>query len=184
MSREPRLLPIHIYGDAVLRQKSEDVSAIDEELHDYAADLILTMYHRDGVGLAAPQTGVSKRLLVIDPYWSREGKPKDPIVMINPVIESSGGQTETEEGCISLPGLYAYVTRPAEITVSYTDLQGQRQKLSLKDYPAVVVQHEYDHLEGILFVDYLGTIARLKLKRRLKELESAAVDGINIRQDG
>lgn len=181
MPREPRLLPIHIVGDSVLRRKAEEVAAIDAELLQFAEDLAHTMYRRDGVGLAAPQVGVSKRVIVIDPNWNKEGKGRAPLVMINPVIESSSGETDTEEGCISVPGIYAHVVRPSEITVSYTDLGGERHTLQLSDYPAVVVQHEYDHLEGILFIDRLGAVAKLKLKRRLKELEKSAVDGVNLR---
>ncbi len=182
MSRKaPEILPVRIYGDDILRRKADEVSRIDEDLLDYIADLTHTMYKRDGVGLASPQVGVSKRIFVIDPYWSREGRSKEPIVMINPVIESLGGETETEEGCISVPGVYGYVTRASEITVSHTNLQGERITTVFSGFPAVVVQHEYDHLDGILFVDRLGTIARLKLKFKLKELARTTVDGENIR---
>ncbi len=177
----PKLLDIHIYGDKVLRQRAEEITGIDEELRQYAEDLVHTMYKRDGVGLAAPQTGVSKRIIAVDPHWSQDGKSRDPLVMINPQIESSDGETETEEGCISVPGIYARVVRPDAISVSFTDLSGVRRLMKLSGYPAVVVQHEYDHLEGVLFVDRLGTIARLKLKRRLKELESTTVNGVNLR---
>lgn len=183
MSKLPRLLPVHIYGDKVLRQKATEVSQIDKELLEFAQDLTHTMYQRDGVGLASPQVGVSKKIFVVDPHWSRDGKSKEPVVMINPVIESRAGETETEEGCISLPGIFAYVIRPSEITVSYTDLQGERQKMELSGYPAVVIQHEYDHLDGILFIDHLGTIAKLKQKLKLKELAKTAVDGVNIRHE-
>ncbi|MDD4224579.1 MAG: peptide deformylase [Candidatus Cloacimonetes bacterium] len=181
MSRSPKLLDIHIYGDNVLRRKAEPIGEIDEELRRYAEDLTHTMYKRDGVGLAAPQTGVSKRIIVVDPHWSQDGKSREPLVMINPQIESSAGETETEEGCISVPGIYARVTRPSEISVSFTDLSGERRSMKLSGYPAVVVQHEHDHLNGILFVDHLGTIAKLKVKRKLKELERTAVNGVNLR---
>lgn len=179
MPRPPRLLPVRIIGDAILRQKASPVGTPDDSLREFAADLTLTMYERDGVGLAAPQVGVSKRVIVVDPHWSKDGQSKQPLVMLDPVIESSAGQTETEEGCISLPGIYANVERPNRIKVSYTDLEGGRQSLELEGYHAVVIQHEYDHLDGILFVDRLGTIARLKLKRRLKDLERTACNGEN-----
>jgi len=103
------------------------------------------------------------------------------MVMINPVIEESSGETETEEGCISIPDIYAKVVRPSNITVSYTDLQNERHRINLSGYAAVIVQHEYDHLEGILFIDHLSTIARLKIRNKLKELQKNTVDGINIR---
>ncbi|HOQ82699.1 MAG TPA: peptide deformylase [Candidatus Syntrophosphaera thermopropionivorans] len=181
MSRKPKLLPIHIYGDKVLRIKSEEVQEFDENLFQFAEDLIATMYQWDGVGLAAPQVGVSKRIIVIDPQIKDNPKKHSPMVMINPVIEESSGETETEEGCISIPDIYAKVVRPSNITVSYTDLKNERYTVKLSGYPAVIVQHEYDHLEGILFVDHLSTIARLKIRNKLKELQKNTVDGINIR---
>lgn len=182
MPRQPRLLPIRIYGDAILRQKAAPVDSIDDDLRDFASDLAHTMYLRDGVGLAAPQVGASRRVIAVDPYWSREHRPKDPLIMINPELEFGGEETETEEGCISLPQLYANVIRPALVKVTFTDLSGQRRELEFSGYPAVVVQHEYDHLEGILFVDRLSVLARLKLMPRLKALERRAVDGVNILQ--
>ncbi|HNT52131.1 MAG TPA: peptide deformylase [Candidatus Syntrophosphaera sp.] len=180
MSAQPSLLTIRVIGDAILRRRAEEVRDIDDELKCFAVDFTHTMYQKDGVGLAAPQVGVSRRLIVVDPHWAREGKARQPLLMINPVIESVSGVTETEEGCLSLPGIYAHVERPANITVSYTDLEGQRLAQSLSGYPAVVIQHEIDHLDGVLFVDHLGTLARLKLKRRIKELESRTVNGVNL----
>ncbi|HOR02968.1 MAG TPA: peptide deformylase [Candidatus Syntrophosphaera sp.] len=181
MSRSPKLLDIHVYGDDVLRLRAAEVETIDDELLQFAKDLTHTMYKRDGVGLAAPQTGVSKRVIVVDPHWSKEGAKREPLVMINPEIESSDGETEMEEGCISVPGIYARVQRASAISVSFTDLSGERRLMKLSGYPAVVVQHEHDHLNGILFVDRLGTIAKLKVKRKLKELERKAVNGVNLR---
>lgn len=181
MSRSPKLLDIRIYGDNVLRLRAAEVEAIDDELRQFAEDLTHTMYKRDGVGLAAPQTGVSKRVVVLDPHWSKDGASREPLVMINPEIESSEGETETEEGCISVPGIYARVLRPDRISVSFTDLSGERRLMKLVGYPAVVVQHEYDHLNGILFVDRLGTVAKLKVKRKLKDIERKAVNGVNLR---
>jgi peptide deformylase len=181
MSRSPKLLDIRIYGDNVLRLRAAEVEAIDDELRQFAEDLTHTMYKRDWVGLAAPQTGVSKRVVVVDPHWSKDGASREPLVMINPEIESSEGETETEEGCISVPGIYARVLRPDRISVSFTDLSGERRLMKLVGYPAVVVQHEYDHLNGILFVDRLGTVAKLKVKRKLKDIERKAVNGVNLR---
>ncbi len=183
MQREARLLPVRIYGDQILRRKADEVTRIDEALLEYINNLTHTMYVRDGVGLASPQVGVSQRIFVVDPYWSREGRSKEPIVMINPVIEARSGETEMEEGCISIPGIYAYVTRPSDIRVSYTNLKGERQTVEFSGYPAVVIQHEYDHLDGVLFIDRLGTIARLKQKFKLKELAKTTVNDENIRTE-
>ncbi|HOR29765.1 MAG TPA: peptide deformylase, partial [Candidatus Syntrophosphaera thermopropionivorans] len=107
---------------------------IDENLLQFAEDLIATMYQWDGVGLSAPQVGVSKRIIVIDPQIKDNPKKHSPMVMINPVIEESSGETETEEGCISIPDIYAKVVRPSNITVSYTDLQNERHRINLSGY--------------------------------------------------
>ncbi|MCB5245568.1 MAG: peptide deformylase [Candidatus Cloacimonadaceae bacterium] len=181
MSRKPKLLPIHIYGDKVLRLKCEEVQVIDENISQFAEDLIATMYQWDGVGLAAPQVGVNKRIIVIDAERKDNPKKQSPLVMINPIIEESSGETETEEGCISIPDIYAKVVRPSNITVSYTDIKNEQHRIKLSGYPAVIVQHECDHLDGILFTDHLSTIARLKIRNKLKELQKNTVDGVNIR---
>jgi len=183
MKRKPELLPVRIYGDSILRQKAAPVDLEEPGLPDFLQDLMHTMYERDGVGLAAPQVGVGKRIFVIDPGWSGEEKHRQPRVIINPVVESSSGETVYEEGCISIPGIYARVIRPSTIRVSFTDPQGNRISEELTGYSAIVFQHEYDHLEGVLFTDRISALAKLKLKRRLKELEQTTVDGVNIRAD-
>ncbi len=183
MPRQPVLLPVRIIGDAVLRQKAHPVDAITPEVKDLAQDMIHTMYLRDGVGLAAPQIGASIRMVVVDPFWGREDAEKDPFVLINPSITASSGETVNEEGCISIPGIYADVTRPSSISVSFTTLDGETSAMDVSGFAAVVVQHELDHLDGLLFTDKISTLAKLKLKRRIKELEKTAVDGVNIRTD-
>lgn len=183
MKDKPELLPIRIIGDAVLRQKAESLGQITDEIRDFAADLVHTMYLRDGVGLAAPQVGRSLRIFAVDPWWGREGRQKEPLVLIDPVIESSAGECVNEEGCISIPGIYADVARPSSITISFTGLDGQRRKLELDGFPAIVMQHEYDHLDGVLFTDRVSSLTKLKLKRRIKELEKQTVDGVNIRHE-
>ncbi len=179
---KPKLLPIHIYGDSILREKLPECSLDDAKLKDFIRDLSYTMYQRDGVGLAANQVGSRLRMFVIDPEWAREEREPNPIVMINPVIESSDGETENEEGCISLPGIYANVRRPARITISYTTPDGERVTETVEGFKAVVIQHEYDHLEGVLFTDKVSTLAKLKLKRKLNDLAAQAVDGKNVRE--
>jgi len=183
MKDEPILLSVRILGDAVLRQKAEKVGQITDEVRDFAADLVHTMYLRDGVGLAAPQVGRGIRMSAVDPWWGREEKPKNPLVLIDPLIENSSGESVNEEGCISIPGIYADVVRPSAITISYTGLDGQRHQQELEGFAAIVMQHEYDHLDGVLFIDRVSTLSKLKLKRRLKEIEKTAVDGVNIRTD-
>jgi len=181
MKDHPQLLPIHILGDEILRRKLQEVKEITDEIRDFAADLIFTMYERDGVGLAANQTGKDLRIFAMDATWTRDHKGKNPRVMINPVIEEFAGESANEEGCISIPDIYAEVTRPSTITYSFTDLEGNRHRETVSGYPAIVFQHEYDHLDGVLFIDKISSLAKLKLKRKLREIEKTAVDGVNIR---
>ncbi len=175
-----KLLPIRLYGDEILRNKLPECDPHDPALQAFIPDLIFTMYQRDGVGLAANQVGSTFRVFVIDPGISEEGAEPNPAVMINPLIESREGEINGDEGCISLPGIFAAVNRAKKISYSYTDPEGQRHHETAEGYKAVVIQHEYDHLEGIVFTDRLGTLAKLKVKRRLKELASTTVNGTNI----
>jgi peptide deformylase len=179
MNKNPHLLPVRLYGDEILKKKLPECDPHNQALQDFIPDLIYTMYERDGVGLAANQAGSEFRVFVIDPFWSREDTPKEPIVMINPVIESREGEVVGEEGCISLPGIYADVHRSARISYSYTDVNGNRISETAEEFKAVVIQHEFDHLEGIVFTDRISTLARLRLKGKLKELASHTVDGKN-----
>ena len=182
MNKVPQLLPVRLFGDLILGQKLPECDVSAQELQDFIPDMIHTMYLRDGVGLAANQVGSTFRLFVIDPYWSREDAKPNPIVMINPIIETRDGEIEGEEGCISLPGIFAFVHRAARITYSYTDPSGIRHQESAEGFKAVVIQHEFDHLEGVVFTDRIGILAKLKLKRKLNELSALVVNGINIRE--
>jgi len=181
MKDTPKLLDVHIYGDEVLRKTAEPVTSFDEELKDYCADLAFTMYERDGVGLASPQVGVSRRIFVFDPHYSRENVPPQPIFVINPVIESFSGEIAGEEGCISIPDIYAEVTRHKDITVKYQDTDGVEHRENLSGFEAVVFQHEFDHLNGVLFTDRVSSLTKLKLTRKLKIMASTAVNGVNLR---
>lgn len=178
----PKELPIRILGDNVLRTKSREVALDEPGLKDFIKDLIHTMYLRDGVGLAANQVGEAIKIFVIDPHWaSEEGAQKNPIVMINPQILSREGFQVYEEGCISLPDIYAKVQRANVIEYEYLDTEGNLQRRQAEGYEAVVIQHEYDHLEGVVFTDRISTLSRLRVLPKLKALESRAVDGVNIR---
>ncbi len=183
MTRSPELLPVRIYGDEILRLKAEKIIEITTELRDFIDDLTHTMYERNGIGMAAPQAGKSWRILVIDTDWSKEDGEFNPRIMINPEIHEASGETENEEGCLSLPGIYAKVIRPSFIRYSYTDINGNRIEDSAEGWEAVVIQHEYDHLNGVLFTDRVRMLTRLTLRSRLKELERQAVNGENIRHD-
>lgn len=180
MKKEPVLLPIRILGDDILRQKAVEVSEINAEIKDFARDLTHTMYLRDGVGLAAPQVGKSIRMFVIDPGRRDDDVSKNPIVMINPVIEESEGESYSDEGCISVPDVFAEVKRHQKIKISYTDLDGKRHTEEVSDFVATVIQHEYDHLEGVLFIDRIKALAKLKNSVKIRQILSTAKDGVNI----
>ncbi|HPA24684.1 MAG TPA: peptide deformylase [Candidatus Cloacimonas sp.] len=180
MIYEPKNLPVRLYGDEFLRKKLPELELNTPGLQEFIQDFIYTMYARDGVGLAANQVGSLYRMIVIDPDRENKWDKKNPIVMINPVIESRESEVVYEEGCISLPEIFADISRSKRITYSYTDLKGNRQTESAEGLKAVIIQHECDHLDGILFIDHLGTISRLKIMHKLKKLQARAVDGQNI----
>jgi peptide deformylase len=140
--------------DVSLRDRSQSVEMIDAEIKTLAADMLETMYAAGGVGLAAVQIGVQKRVVVID--LARGEEAKRPMVLVNPEIESHSIRLSSfKEGCLSIPGYMAVVERPAEVTVRYTDLDGNDQVVDAEGVLATCLQHEIDHLNGILFVDYL-----------------------------
>ncbi|HHV36929.1 MAG TPA: peptide deformylase [Candidatus Cloacimonetes bacterium] len=179
----PKVLDIRILGDDILRKKLKEVDHEDPLLKEFIPDLVHTMYVRDGVGLAANQVGVDMRVVVIDPRTAEEEQERNPIVMLNPKIIESEGKQIGEEGCISLPHIFAQVVRDKRIVYEYTDLNGERITKEVEGYEAVIVQHELDHLDGVVFTDRLPPLNKLKLKTKLSEMKATAVDGVNIRQD-
>ena len=161
--------PILVLPDARLRAVADPVDKIDDDVKKLAKDMLDTMYAAPGIGLAAPQVGALQRVVVMD--LAKEGTPPDPIVMINPeILKFSDETVVTEEGCLSIPDLYYDVERPAEVTVRYTDLDGKTVTRDATDRLAICVQHELDHLDGVLYIDYLS---RLKRDRVLKKFEKA-----------
>jgi len=160
---------IRIYGDPVLRRKAEPVEDFNAELRDLADSLVDSMYaNQSGIGLAAPQIGVSKRLLVIDRSFGEEFD--NILVMVNPEIVEADGETTFEEGCLSVPGIFEPVSRPVRIFARYRDVDGVLREIESDDFLARVIQHETDHLDGILFIDRLGTIKRQLLQKQLRVL--------------
>ena len=135
-------------GDEILKKKSREVEAIDDRLQILIDDMIETMHEYNGVGLAAVQVGILKRVFVIDLY-----DDKGPIVFINPVIIKTKGEHEVEEGCLSFPNQFAKVKRPEEVIAEYTDRTGRRMRVKAKDLLAQAICHENDHLDGILYID-------------------------------
>ena len=160
---------ILVLPDQRLRQVADEIPEVDDAVKQLAADMLETMYAAPGIGLAATQIGEMKRLVVMD--LAKEGEKPDPIVMINPEIKKSSDETvTTEEGCLSIPEIYYDVERPAEVTVEYTDLEGKRVTRDARDRLAICVQHEIDHLDGVMYIDYLS---RLKRDRVLKKFQKA-----------
>lgn len=162
-------LKIVTYPDPVLRKKARPVAPEEfgPELEALAQKMIELMAQHSGVGLAAPQLGLSLRLIVVSPT----GKPEDAEVIVNPEFSNLQGESENEEGCLSIPGVRANVHRAASLTLNCQDLAGHRVTADVDDFTAIILQHECDHLDGILFVDRLNTIAKLSCRRGLKNLE-------------
>ena len=158
---------IIIEPDPILRKKSDLIEKVDDELRKLMDDMLQTMYAAPGIGLAAVQIGILKRLIVID--ISKEEK-KNPIFLVNPVIISrSENKSVYEEGCLSLPGQFAEIERPAECIVKYLDYQGKQKELKADGLLATCIQHEIDHLNGVLFIDYLSKLKKDMIIKRLKK---------------
>lgn len=159
------MMKIITLGDECLRRSAEPVVKIDGVLNQRIQDMFAVMYAKNGIGLAAPQVGDSRRLFVID---TREEKGK--LSLINPKIVSySSAEVEMEEGCLSVPGIYGPVSRSSVVTVEYLDEQGSERILKARDLLARVILHEYDHLEGTLFIDLLKPEYLEKITRELSE---------------
>ena len=183
------ILPIVPYGQAVLREQAHPVKANTPELQRLIDDMIETMHGAEGIGLAGPQVGVSKRIFVVDvsplsddvaeeyggtlPEWATH-----PLVFINPELQEIEGVPECdyEEGCLSIPDIRELVWRPEEIKVHFLDRNFQARQMTAKGILARVVQHEHDHLDGVLFLDYLSGLKRRLLKRRLREIAQGKVE--------
>ena len=158
-------LTLHTMGDQVLRQPAKRVSKINEEIRQLARDMLQTMYSSDGIGLAAPQVGVHKRIIVVDPNPDKADTL--PLVLINPEIKSYGGsKVIDQEGCLSVPGVYCDVTRYDEIVVSFKDETGRPRTVKTTGLLSRVIQHEIDHLDGVLFVDLVDNALQLDQELR------------------
>ena len=161
---------ILIWPDPRLKEKATPVGKVDEATKQLVADMFETMYDADGVGLAAPQIGVLQRVVVIDTSPRDEGEK--PFALIDPVIVQKEGEAHYKEGCLSVPGESEEVERAAEVTVRYTDLDGKVVERFCTGLCAIAVQHELDHLEGVLFVDYLSTLKRSLIKKRMQRMKA------------
>jgi peptide deformylase len=159
---------IYQYPDPVLRKETETITTFDDNLASLAEDMAETMYDAPGVGLAAPQIGRSVKLIVVDTSRDKEGE-RQFMPMVNPEIIAREGTQIDEEGCLSVPDLTSTVKRSKKITVSFQDIQGQVHELSTEDRFAVVLQHEIDHINGILFIDHLSPLKRSLYKKKVKK---------------
>ena len=163
-------LSIIVLPDPVLRKESAPVQRIDASLKRLADNMFATMYDAPGIGLAAPQVGVSRRLIVMDP--TRDEEAKTPLTMVNPEILSRGSEMRVhDEGCLSIPDITAEVERPALTRVSYLDLEGKKQEIELEGIWSTLVQHEIDHLNGVLFIDYLSRLKRDMIVKKFTKLK-------------
>ncbi len=163
--------PILLHPDPRLKRVCAPVGRITPEIETLAADMLATMYDAPGVGLAAPQVGVLKRLYVMDCIKDPEAQPR-PMVLIDPeILWTSAAESTYEEGCLSFPEHYAEVTRPAEVRVEFTGLDGKRHVEEFGGLWATCAQHELDHLNGVLFIDHIGAMRRQLITRKMAKLK-------------
>ena len=158
------VLSVRKYGDPVLRRRAKPVEAVTPEIRRTIADMIDTMYDEVGLGLAAPQVGISLRLMVVGDEDGREAR-----ALINPVIAEQGGEIVAEEGCLSIPGVFAPVRRAEWVRLEAQDEQGHPVSITARGLRARVFQHEMDHLDGVLFIDRLDPVTRDRIKRRIRK---------------
>ena len=167
---EDGVLQIRLYGDPVLRQKASPIGAITSAEKDLADSMLATLYAiPNGVGLAAPQIGVLKRLVVID--VNREDLDSKPLVLINPEIQSLEGEIVDEEACLSIPDVTADVKRAEKVAVAALNLDGEPISIEGEGFFARVLLHEIDHLDGVLFIDHVGGLKRQLLRKKLRNLQ-------------
>ncbi len=162
---------ILIHPDPRLKKETDPITEVTDDLRVLADDMLETMYHAPGIGLAAPQIGVMQQMLVMDCVKEDEGEPR-PMVLMNPVVTWASDETSTyEEGCLSIPDQYADVVRPSEVEVEWLGLDGDLHKERFDGLWATCVQHEIDHLHGKLFIDYLKPLKRQMITRKMQKLK-------------
>ena len=161
--------------DSILRKKSSVVEKVDKQIKNLMDDMLETMYDANGIGLAAIQVGVPKRIIVMD--ISKDESKKEPRFFVNPVIKNKDPEKATyEEGCLSVPNQFAEIDRPSKCEVEYLDYDGEKKLLKADGLLATCIQHEMDHLEGILFIDYLSKLKRSMIIKKLSKLKSTSVE--------
>ncbi len=180
------ILPLSYYGSSILREKVNPVTHFDEPLQHLASDMVETMHAESGIGLAGPQVGKNMRIFVmeipadmdLDEHGHRMNPfLNGPLVAINPDVEGVGDVVEeAEEGCLSIPDIRGMVERPYQVRMRFQDLKGSPHDVMLSGLAARCAQHETDHLNGILFVDYLGSVKKMAIKGKLKKLKARTLD--------
>lgn len=170
------VLPINIYGDEILRQKAKKITKIDENILKFIEDMYETMKQSDGIGLAATQVGKRLQVLIADVSEIEGYEHTKPMVVINPKIILTEGESEMEEGCLSLPGLRVNVKRPEKIRLKYNDLEMKEHIEDFAGLQARVLQHEIDHLNGKLIVDYLSKTEKEKIKPLLDKMVKREIE--------
>jgi len=163
-------MQVLVYPNPLLRRGGVDIVTFDQKLVDTARELFEAMYAERGVGLAAPQVGLALNLLVLNPTGD-PAHPEEEKILVNPVIERQKGREFGEEGCLSFPGIQGEVERATAITVAYLDDRGVAYQATYEDFLARIVQHEMDHLRGVLFVDRFTPVDKVRVRPRLAELE-------------
>lgn len=170
------LLPIHTYPDPILGQVAKPVTVFDDSLAKLVQNMLYTMYHAPGIGLAAPQVGLGIRLFVVDVHYDRESNEDDsevsftnlnPMVFINPRFVQKHGQIEYKEGCLSVPDVYEDVSRAEQVTIHYQDLTGAEKTIEADELLAICLQHENDHLDGVVFIERLSPLKKKFYKNKL-----------------
>ena len=164
-----KVLKLFTYPDPLLKEISKEVTDFSKELKSLTDDMFKTMYENSGIGLASPQVGILKRIVVID---LQEDDKKVPLIFINPQIIEACGSTTFEEGCLSVPGYHEVVKRKKDITVKFQDLEGKEQVINATGLLAICLQHEIDHLNGILFVDQISQLKKGFFKKWFKKKHS------------
>jgi len=165
------ILTVLHFPDPNLRKKATPVEVIDADIRSLASDMLETMYAESGIGLAATQVNIQKRVIVMD--LSEE--KNEPMILINPEVTAAEGSEEMQEGCLSVPGFYEKVRRAEKIAYHYLDLDGQLKKGDAEGLLAVCIQHEIDHLNGKLFIDYLSPLKRQMIQKKIKKQEKQSI---------
>jgi peptide deformylase len=166
-------LELRYYPDPILRQTSDAVESFDGDLRALAEGMVATMRREKGIGLAAPQVGLTKRLIVVLQINSPEDTEAEPLILVNPRVVSTGGALWSyEEGCLSIPGVTAAVRRPMQVGVEYQDLEGEIHQVVDESMLGRILLHEIGHLDGKLFIDYLSSAQKSLIKSQLKDLAS------------